>query len=168
MANVFDHRIAESGATAWGDFETPPLGSSRTEREGHRREIVPEVCSVAVAVGCGRIAQTPEPTDRERDVGDFFVVHDLADLRALGIARFREGVAVGQGEIEIGLFEGEAHRCQESARTRWRGRNGRDLLPEVVGMVVCLEVTAMRFESRQVESAMALFVHEGGEQSAAQ
>ena len=49
-------------------------------------------------------------------MGDLFVVYELADASALGITGLGKPVAIGQREIEIGLFEREADRREKGAR----------------------------------------------------
>ncbi len=99
---------------------------------------------------------------------DLIIVDDLTDGGALGVSRFGECVAVAEGEVEIRLLEGQTHRGQKGTGTE-RGRcNRRSLPPEVVGMVIGVEATAVTLQALQIETAMSLLVDERGEPGSAQ
>lgn len=114
MADMVDQGIAQSCTAARLGFEASALGPSGTEREGDCGEVPVELARLCI--GGSGLVQAIQPAGGECDVGDFFVVNELADARALGITRFGESVAIGQGEIEIGLFEREADSRKKSAR----------------------------------------------------
>ena len=114
MADVVDQGVAQSSAAARLDFEASALGPSGTEREGDRCEVSVEVGRACI--GRSGFVQAIHPAGRECHMGDLFIVNELADAGALEITGLGESVAIGQCEIEIGLFEREADGRQKGAR----------------------------------------------------
>jgi hypothetical protein len=92
----------------------------------------------------------------------------LADGCTFVIPCVGETVAEGEGEIQIGLFEGETHDGEEGTGTGGRIRNGWGLSPEIVGMIVAFEATALCFESTEIKPAMKLFIHQRRQESSAE
>lgn len=114
MTDVVDQGVAQSCAAARRDFEASALGPSGAEREGNRGEVSVEVGRVCI--GLSGFIEAFHPTGCECHMGDLFVVNELADPGAVEITGLGESVAIGQCEIEIGLFEREAHGREKGAR----------------------------------------------------
>lgn len=117
MADVIDQGVAQSGAATRLGFEASALGPSGTEREGDRVEV-----SVEVGRVCTQrfgFVEAIHPAGGECHVGDLFVVNELADAGALEITGLGESIAIGQCEVEIGLFEREADGREKGA---WASR----------------------------------------------
>ena len=164
--DTLDESFAESGSAARLDREASSFCARWSKGEGHRGQVIVEIPLTGIAVASVRKAR--DPMRRQGDVCDLFIMNDLADPGTFVVPGFCEAIAVGEREVEIGLFEGQSDGCEKRAGAGFRCFDGGDLTPEIVGMIVAVEASAVIGQACQIEPAMPLFVHQRREQSASQ
>ena len=153
-AHVFDEGFAEPRGSAAFGIEAAPLGAAGGQGVGDRRIVRRD--GVARVIG----RKAAKPARRQSDVLDFVFVDLLEDPGAGFVPGFAKGVAVGKGEVEVRLLEGQPQAGQKGARAVGRGIKTRHLLPEIIRLGVLAEFTPEERQAFEIELAVALFVRQ--------